>query len=93
MSENKEKLNKCLEILDSTDLTHSMLWLWTWSTIDNILKDEMYTANVTLDEMWVNLSEVAAGSPVLSLEYGGEQHLDDVTEWMLSNYYIKHANQ
>jgi hypothetical protein len=53
----------------------------------------MYTANVTLDEMWVNLSEVVAGSPVLSLEYGGEQHLDDVTEWMLSNYYIKHANQ
>jgi hypothetical protein len=41
---DKDKLNQCLEILDTTDLGLSMVWLWTWSTIDNILKDEAYKA-------------------------------------------------
>jgi hypothetical protein len=86
--DDKDKLNKCLEILDTTDLKHSLVWLWTWSTIDNILKDDSYKANVTMDQMWDNLSEAVSAGMGFSLEYGAEQHQDDVIEWMLSWAYI-----
>lgn len=86
--EDKDKLNACLEILDSTDLGLSMVWLWTWSTIDNILKDDNWHAEVTLDQMWDHLSEAVASGQGFSLEYGAEQHHDDVLEWMLNRGYI-----
>ena len=50
--DDKNKLNKCLEILDTTDLGLSLVWLWTWSTINNILEDETFKSNVTKDQMW-----------------------------------------
>jgi hypothetical protein len=87
-SEDKHKLNACLEILDSTDLGLSMVWLWTWSTIDNILKDDNWHAEVTLDQMWDHLCEAVASGQGFSLEYGAEQHQDDVLEWMLNRGYI-----
>jgi hypothetical protein len=61
--EDKDKLNACLEILDSTDLGLSMVWLWTWSTIDNILKDETYKAKVTMDDMWGTPVRSSGGRP------------------------------
>ena len=90
-SDDKDKLNECLEILDSTELVHSMVWLWTWSTVDYILKNEMYKANVTLDEMWTHLSEIALDHKVFSLEYGAEQHQEDLVDWMLGNNFIESA--
>jgi hypothetical protein len=87
-SEDKHKLNACLEILDSTDLGLSMVWLWTWSTIDNILKDDSYKAKVTMDDMWGHLCEAVEAGQGFSLEYGAEQHQDDVLEWMLNREYI-----
>jgi hypothetical protein len=86
--EDKDKLNKCLEILDTTDLGLSMVWLWTWSTINNILDDETYKAKVTQDQMWEYLCEAVEAGQGFSLEYGAEQHQDDVLEWMTNRDYI-----
>jgi hypothetical protein len=86
--EDKDKLNKCLEILDTTDLGLSMVWLWTWSTINNILDDETYKAKVTQDQMWEYLCEAVEAGQGFSLEYGAEQHQDDVIEWMTNRDYI-----
>ena len=86
--EDKDKLNKCLEILDSTDLGLSMVWLWTWSTINNILDDESFKRNVTTDQMWEHLCEAVEAGQGFSLEYGAEQHHEEVQEWMLNRDYI-----
>jgi hypothetical protein len=86
--DDKDKLNKCLEILDTTDLGLSMVWLWTWSTIDNILKDETFKHNVTQDDMWEHMCEAVKNGNGFSLEYGAEQHQEEVLEWMLDNEYI-----
>ena len=86
--EDKDKLNKCLEILDSTDLGLSMVWLWTWSAINNIFEDETYKQNCTIDEMWDHLCEAVGAGMGFSLEYGAEQHYDDVIDWMMSRDYI-----
>ena len=87
-SEDKHKLNACLEILDSTDLGLSMVWLWTWSTIDNILKDDNYKAKVTMDDMWGHLCEAVEAGQGFSLEWGAEQHQEEVLEWMINRDYI-----
>ena len=86
--DDKDKLNECLKILDTTDLGLSLVWLWTWSTIDNIIKDDSYTAKVTTDQMWDHLCEAVNAGQGFSLEYGAEQHYDDVLEWMLNREYI-----
>jgi len=86
--DDKDKLNKCLEILDTTDLGLSLVWLWTWSTIDNILQDETYKAKVTKDQMWDHLCEAVEAGSGFSLEYGAEQHQEDVLEWMMNRDYI-----
>jgi hypothetical protein len=85
---DKDKLNQCLEILDTTDLGLSMVWLWTWSTIDNILKDEEYKAEVTMDDMWEHLCKAVLAGQGFSLEYGAEQHQEEVLDWMMSRGFI-----
>jgi len=86
--EDKDKLNKCLEILDDTDLGLSLVWLWTWSTINNILEDDTYVAKATQDEMWDHLCEAVEAGMGFSLEWGAEQHNEEVLDWMLSREYI-----
>ena len=86
--DDKDKLNKCLEILDTTDLGLSLVWLWTWSTINNILEDETYKKNATLDDMWEHLCKAVADGKGFSLEYGAEQHQEDVLDWMSDNNWI-----
>ena len=85
---DKDKLNQCLEILDTTDLGLSMVWLWTWSTIDNILKDDEYKANATMDDMWGHLCNAVSAGQGFSLEYGAEQHQEEVLDWMMSRGFI-----
>lgn len=85
---DKDKLNECLKILDTTDLGLSMVWLWTWSTINNILDDETYKAKVTQDQMWDHLCEAVEAGQGFSLEYGAEQHQEEVIEWMTNRDYI-----
>jgi hypothetical protein len=86
--QDKDKLNQCLDILDSTDLGLSMVWLWTWSTIKNFMDDETFIMKKTEDEMWDNLCEAVEAGMGFSLEYGAEQHYDDVMEWMLNREYM-----
>jgi hypothetical protein len=86
--DDKDKLNKCLEILDSTDLGLSLVWLWTWSTIGNILDDDTWKSEVTMDDMWEHLCEAVSAGQGFSLEWGAEQHQQEVLEWMLDREYI-----
>lgn len=80
-----EKLNTCLGILDSTDLGLSMVWLWTWSTIKSLNEDEQYRFNLSESEVWDRLVTAVESGYGFSLEYGAEQHYEDVTNWLLSN--------
>ena len=86
--DDKDKLNKCLEILDSTDLGLSLVWLWTWNSINDILDSEDWQSEVTKDDMWDKLCEAVEAGMGFSLEYGVEQHHEDVLEWMLNRGYI-----
>jgi hypothetical protein len=52
------------------------------------MEDETFKAKVTVDDMWDNLCEAVAAGHGFSLEYGAEQHHDDVLEWMLNREYI-----
>jgi hypothetical protein len=87
-TEDRDKLHKCLEILKTTNLGLPMVWLWTWSTIVDILDDETYHAQVNLDTVWTGLVEAVQAGYGFSLEYGAEQHYDDVVEWMQKKEYI-----
>jgi hypothetical protein len=88
-SDDKDKLNKCLEILDTTDLGLSMVWLWTWSTIRDIMNDTgSWTSKVTEDQIWNYLGEAVSAGQGFSLEYGADQHYEDVVEWMSNRDYI-----
>lgn len=86
--DDKDKLNKCLEILDTTDLGLSLVWLWTWSTVKGFLEDEQWDPLVSEDEAWDLLAEAVASGNGFSLEYGAEQHYDEVMEWMLNRGLI-----
>jgi hypothetical protein len=86
--DDKDKLNKCLEILDDTDLGLSLVWLWTWSTINNILDSSDWEQKATKDDMWGHLCEAVEAGHGFSLEWGAEQHQEEVQDWMLSRGYI-----
>jgi hypothetical protein len=85
---DKEKLDQCLDILDSTDLGLSLVWLWTWSTIKNFMEDGEWECTQTEDQMWDNLCEAVAAGHGFTLEYGAEQHYEDVLEWMTNRDYL-----
>jgi hypothetical protein len=78
-----EKLNYCLDTLDSTDLGLSLVWLWTWSTIKSLNEDEQYKFNLSEVEVWDRLVTAVEGGHGFSLEYGAEDHYEDVTNWLL----------
>jgi hypothetical protein len=52
------------------------------------MEDETYKVKVTRDQMWDNLCEAVEAGMGFSLEYGAEQHNDDVLDWMMSRDYI-----
>lgn len=79
------KLNTALGILDSTDLGLSMVWLWTWSTIKSAMEDAEYKFHLTEEEVWDKLVEAVDVGHGFSLEYGAEDHYEDVTNWLLEN--------
>lgn len=85
---DKDKLNQCLDILDSTDLGLSLVWLWTWSTIKGFLEDGDWDQLVSEDEAWDMLCEAVESGMGFSLEYGAEQHHEEVLEWMLNRGLI-----
>ena len=83
--QDKDKLNQCLDILDSTDLGLSLVWLWTWSTIKSFNDDSDYRFHDSEDEVWEALCKSVASGHGFSLEYGAEQHYEDVRDWLLEN--------
>jgi hypothetical protein len=86
--EDRDKLNQCIEILESTDLGLSLVWLWVWDVIKYSMADEEYTCTVTEDEMWTHLYELVADGKGFSLEYGAEQLSEDIRDWMFSEGYL-----
>lgn len=83
-----EKLNAALGILDSTDLGLSLVWLWTWSTIKSLNEDEQYKFNLSESEVWDKLVEAVGEGHGFTLEYGAEDHYEDVTNWLLEQGFI-----
>jgi hypothetical protein len=86
--EDKDKLNECISILESTDLGLSLVWLWTWDVIKYNMQDNEYTCTVTEDEMWNHLCEAVEAGKGFSLEYGAEQIQEDIRDWMFENGYL-----
>ena len=86
--EDKDKLNQCIDILETTDLGLSLVWLWTWDTIKYNMKDDNYRCTVTEDQMWEHLCEAVGAGKGFSLEYGAEQIWDDVRDWMTESGYL-----
>ena len=78
-----ERLNHCLTTLESTDLGLSLVWLWTWSTIKNFMDDEEYEFKFNERQVWDKLVEAVEKGFGFTLEYGAEQHYEDVQEWLL----------
>jgi len=80
--EDMQKLDQCLDILDSTDLGLSMVWLWTWSTIKEFFNNDDYHQLVSEQEAWDLLLKAVDSGIGFTLEYGAEDHYETVREWM-----------
>ena len=87
--EDKDKLNQCLEILDTTDLGLSMVWLWTWSQIKDNMDDLDMDILVSENEAWDLLCKAVESGRGFTLEYGADQHYEDVRDWMIENGLMK----
>ena len=86
--DDKDKLNECLRILDTTDLGLSLVWLWTWSTVKELLENNGYEQKVSEQTAWDELTKAVESGYGFSLEYGAEQHYEDVRDWMVSQSLI-----
>ena len=87
--DTKDKLNKCLEILDSTDLGVSMTWLWVWSLIKDNLEDGEWDQLVSEDEAWDMLWKAVESGVGFTMEYGSEDLWEHVMGWMIEEGMIK----
>jgi hypothetical protein len=87
-AEDKDKLNECISILESTDLGLSLVWLWTWDVIKYNMQDSEYECKVTEDEMWAHLCARVESGNGFSLEYGAEQIQEDIRDWMFEEGYL-----
>jgi hypothetical protein len=85
---DKDKLNQCISLLESTDLFPSLVWLWTWDVVKSILGDAEYKVNVTEEQMWGHLCEAVENGMGFSMEFGSESLHEDIREWMLEKEYI-----
>lgn len=86
--EDKDKLNQCIEILESTDLGLSLVWLWTWDVIKYKMADTDYVTVSTEDEVWEDLCKAVEAGIGFSLEYGAEQLGEDVLDWLMERGHI-----
>lgn len=85
-NEEKDKLNKALEILEDVDLGLSWVWMWTWGTIKYFMQDPSYGFLMSEDEVWDTLIlATATGSEEFTLQYGTETHYDIVRDWLIEN--------
>ena len=84
----KDKLNQCIDILESTNLGLPLVWLWTWDIIKYNMNDDEFKCTVTEDEMWIHLCNAIEAGHGFSLEYGADQIWEDVRDWMIENEYL-----
>ena len=90
--DDKDKLNVCLDILDSTDLGMSLVWLWTWSVLKDLLENGDWDQLVSEEEAWGLLCKAVESGYGFTLEYGAEDHHEMVRDWALDNGLITHLN-
>ena len=82
-NDDMQKLNQCLEILDSTDLGFSLVWLWVWSSVVDKLEDGDFDQLVSREEAWDLLVKAVDGGIGFSLTYGADQLDEHITDWMI----------
>lgn len=88
--QDKEKLNECLKLIESTTVGAPLTWLWTWDTIKfYAFNDNDYSTNLTEDQLWEKLCEAVSTGNSFTLEYGSEHHQESVLEWLLNRDYIQ----
>ena len=87
-TDDMKKLNQCLDILDTTDLGLSLVWLWTWSVVKDMLEGGDFDQLVSEDEAWDLLVKAVESGQGFSLEYGAEEHGQHVQDWMIENGLI-----
>jgi hypothetical protein len=85
---DKDKLNECISILESTDLGLSLVWLWTWDVIKYRMNDSDYIFKSTEDQVWEDLCKSVDEGFGFSLEYGAEQLSDDVMDWLIERGHM-----
>ena len=82
-NDDMQKLNQCLEILDSTDLGFSLVWLWVWSSVVDKLEDGDFDQLVSREEAWDLLVKAVDGGIGFSLTYGADELDEHITDWMI----------
>ena len=82
-NDDMNKLNQCLEILDSTDLGFSLVWLWVWSSVVDKLEDGDFDQLVSREEAWDLLVKAVDGGIGFSLTYGADELDEHITDWMI----------
>ena len=81
MKDTHQKLNEMILMCSELSVGLSMVWLWTWSTIKDYYDDEDLTIKDE-ETVFAALWQAVAEGRGFSLEYGAEQHEEEVREWM-----------
>jgi len=81
------KLDKILKLVDKVDLYPPMIWLYTWSEIDDFIRNNSdYAPLASREDIFMALVEDEVS---FSLEGGSEAHYEDVKDWLLSAGLMK----
>ena len=83
MKDTHEKLNEMILMCSELSVGLSMVWLWTWSTIKDYYDDEDLIVKDE-DTVFAALWQAVADGKGFSLEYGAEQHEEEVRDWMFN---------
>lgn len=85
--EQMGKLDDMIKQLDGIVLYPPLMWLYTWSEIDDFTRNNSdYELLVPREEIFLTLVDEC---PEFSLIYGSEEHYDVVLDWLLKNGFIK----
>lgn len=84
MQDTHQQLNHMISLLDDMSVGLSLVWLWTWSTIKNYFDDEDLIVKDE-DTVFAALWQAVADGHGFSLEYGAEQHEEEVRDWMFES--------
>jgi len=81
------KLDGMLKELDTVVLYPPLMWLYTWSEIDDFIRNNSdYVTLVSREDIFMALVET---EEVFALSQGSEQHYNDVLDWLLNEGLIK----